>query len=295
MATPDYKRLYEASPVLSVVLDRDFRIVAASDAFLQATLTTREAVLEKGVFEVFPADPRRPETSGQEVVRTLLQRVLEDRRPQTLPLQRYDLSRPGGGYERRYWTAEYVPLTAPDGEVTHIQCVVEDVTDRAREARLKKLWAVEGVGVLFFDREGTLISANDTFLGWTGYTSEDVADGGLTWRTFTPPEYVDVSLAELERLSATGRIGPYEKEYFTRDGRRRWMVFVGGRLDDGTIAELALDVSDRKAAEQARREMEERYRTLFASLDAGFCVVEMIYDAAGRPHDYRFLEVNPAF
>jgi PAS domain S-box-containing protein len=291
MATPDYKQLFESSPVLSILLDRDFRIAAASDAFLAATMTTRDAVMGKEAFEVFPSDPSRPEASGERVVRKLLVRVLAERQPQRLSLQRYDVPRPqaqGGGFERRYWTAQFVPVLGPDGHVTHIHCVSEDVTDRARDERLGKLWAVEGVGVLFFDREGTLISANDTFLRWSGYTAEDVAAGGLTWRTFTPPEYLDVSLAELERLQATGRIGPYEKEYVTKDGRRRWMVFVGGRLDDGTLAELALDVSDRKAAE-------ERYRTLIESLDAGFCIVELIYDAEGRPHDYRFLEVNPAF
>jgi PAS domain S-box-containing protein len=148
---------------------------------------------------------------------------------------------------------------------------------------------------VFFDRDGTLISANDTFLGWTGYSAAEVAAGGLTWETFTPPEYREVSYRQLERLEKTGRIGPYEKEYLAKDGRRRWMLFVGGRLDDGTVAEFVLDISDRKRAEQGKREMEERYRTLFDSIDAGFCVLEMIYDAGGRPRDYRFVEVNPAF
>jgi signal transduction histidine kinase len=34
---------------------------------------------------------------------------------------------------------------------------------------------------------------------------------------------------------------------------------------------------------------------LFNSIDEGFCLVEMLFDAAGKPHNYRFLEVNPAF
>jgi PAS domain S-box-containing protein len=48
-------------------------------------------------------------------------------------------------------------------------------------------------------------------------------------------------------------------------------------------------------AEQALRESEERYRTLFDSIDDGFCVVEMLCDTSGRAVDYRFLEINPAF
>ena len=289
----DYQKLFETAPVPIVVLDRNLHVVAVNDAYLGATLTRREAMLGRGLFEALPPDPGQVHSQG--VVRGLLERVLAERAPQRLALQRYDVPRPKGGYERRYWNAEFVPLFAPDGEVEHIRCTVEEVTDRARDARLRQLWDVEGVGVVFFDRQGTLISANDTFLGWSGYSAAEVASGKLTWQTFTPPEYIDASLRQIERLDATGRIGPYEKEYVSRDGSRRWMLFAGGRLEDGTVAELVIDVTDRKRAEQGRREMEDRYRTLFGSIDAGFCVIEMIYDGAGRAHDYRFIEVNPAF
>ncbi|HEU4701041.1 MAG TPA: PAS domain-containing sensor histidine kinase, partial [Conexibacter sp.] len=61
-----------------------------------------------------------------------------------------------------------------------------------------------------------------------------------------------------------------------------------------TVAEYELDVSARKTAEAARRQSEERYRTLFETIDVGFCVIEMVYEG-GRPVDYRFIEVNPAF
>ena len=52
---------------------------------------------------------------------------------------------------------------------------------------------------------------------------------------------------------------------------------------------------ERAAAVTALRESEERYRTLFETMDQGFCVIEMLFDEAGRPFDYRFLEMNPAF
>ena len=40
---------------------------------------------------------------------------------------------------------------------------------------------------------------------------------------------------------------------------------------------------------------EQKYRTLFDSIDEGFCIIEMLFDADGRPADYRFLEANAAF
>ena len=46
---------------------------------------------------------------------------------------------------------------------------------------------------------------------------------------------------------------------------------------------------------QDLNESEEKYRTLFNSIDEGFCIIEMIFDAKNKPVDYRFLEINPAF
>jgi PAS domain S-box-containing protein len=52
---------------------------------------------------------------------------------------------------------------------------------------------------------------------------------------------------------------------------------------------------ERVRASAALRASEERYRNLINAIDQGFCVLEMLYDAAGQPVDYRFLEVNPTF
>ncbi|WP_267641003.1 ATP-binding protein [Haloarchaeobius amylolyticus] len=43
------------------------------------------------------------------------------------------------------------------------------------------------------------------------------------------------------------------------------------------------------------RESEERYRTLFQSIEQGYCIVEMLFDEHEEPVDYRFLLTNPAF
>jgi PAS domain S-box-containing protein len=55
------------------------------------------------------------------------------------------------------------------------------------------------------------------------------------------------------------------------------------------------DVTAEREAEVRLRASETRYRALFDSVDAGFCIIEVLLDDAGRPVDYRFLETNPAF
>ncbi len=58
---------------------------------------------------------------------------------------------------------------------------------------------------------------------------------------------------------------------------------------------LEAEMRERKSAEAARRLADDRYRSLFNSLESGFCIIELAFDAAGVAKDYRFLEINPAF
>ena len=52
---------------------------------------------------------------------------------------------------------------------------------------------------------------------------------------------------------------------------------------------------NKMAKEEALRESEEKFRLLFENMTTAFALHEMIYDDAGNPVDYRFLEINPAF
>jgi len=55
------------------------------------------------------------------------------------------------------------------------------------------------------------------------------------------------------------------------------------------------DASSEHRAQAKRREADARYKLLFDAIDEGFCIIEMIFDAEGRGHDYRFIEANDAF
>jgi PAS domain S-box-containing protein len=69
---------------------------------------------------------------------------------------------------------------------------------------------------------------------------------------------------------------------------------VNGELKQARRAALNL-MEDAILSKEALQKSEEKYRTLFESIDEGFCIIEMIYNNAGRAINYRFIEVNASF
>ncbi len=198
------------------------------------------------------------------------------------------------GVFRRFLTRGQ-PLKSPEGRVVRWFGTNTDVDElkRAEEAllvsnaRLEKVLEVETVGVMFWDlTTGRMTDANDTFLKLMGYSRSDIEAAQLTWQKLTPPEYLEASLAELRKFAANGRVGPYEKEYFRKDGTRQWLVFAGSSLGGNSCVEFCVDVSPRKKAEEALRASEERYRGMFQNAGTGIAIT----DIQGR-----FLSCNPAY
>ncbi len=96
----------------------------------------------------------------------------------------------------------------------------------------------------------------------TGYSPEQLNSGELRWDTLTPPEWIPVTLHSVEELRSTGSSSPFEKEYVRPDGSRWWGLFAGKMLDSSSGIEFVIDITERKRAEAALRESEEKYRTL---------------------------------
>lgn len=145
---PNFQELFEALPGLYVVLDRDFRIVAVSDAYLAATMTRREEILGRELFEVFPDNPDDPTASGVDNVRASLERVRQTRQPDAMPIQQYDIRRPkdeGGEFEVRYWSPVNSPVLDERQRVSFIVHRVEDVTDFVRLEERESLHEAEVV------------------------------------------------------------------------------------------------------------------------------------------------------
>ena len=135
LPTPEYRDLFEASPGNYLVLSPDLTIVGVTNAYLQATMTRRDEILGRGLFDVFPDNPNDPHASGVRNLKASLERVLARKRPDRMALQKYDIRRPeseGDGFEERYWSPLNTPVLSATGEVRYIIHWVEDVTEFVR-------------------------------------------------------------------------------------------------------------------------------------------------------------------
>ncbi len=129
---PDFRRLFDGAPGSYLVLDPNLTIVAVNDAYLAATMTKRDDIIGRGIFDVFPDNPDDAEATGVSNLRDSLERVRTHLVAGTMAVQRYDIRRPaeeGGGFEERFWSPLNAPVIDDDGRLAYIIHRVEDVTD----------------------------------------------------------------------------------------------------------------------------------------------------------------------
>ena len=108
------------------------------------------------------------------------------------------------------------------------------------------------IGLFFCKFDGSVIVANDAFLGFTKFTTQDLKDGKLNWKKLTPPEFADITDVAIKNLRTKGSNTPYEKEYFRKDGSRVQLlmgsVYVPTKHYD--FMTYALDISERSKVEK---------------------------------------------
>jgi PAS domain S-box-containing protein len=130
-----------------------------------------------------------------------------------------------------------------------------------REAKVRRLVDSNIIGIFIWGSDDRIIDANDAFLRLLGYDREDLVSGRLQWKELTPREWREADEQRGAERSATGVTQPYEKEYVRKDGSRV-PVLMGSALfeaagDEGVS--FVIDLTDRKRAEEAVRDSEQRY------------------------------------
>jgi PAS domain S-box-containing protein len=128
------------------------------------------------------------------------------------------------------------------------------------EAYHRNLFNQASIGLQLCGMDGQMVYANPAYAAILGRTP--AAAMALTYWEITPKTYADAEQQQLQSLNTTGRYGPYEKEYIHQDGRLipvRLSGVLVERHGEQFIWSSIEDISDRKAAETALRESEQRF------------------------------------
>jgi PAS domain S-box-containing protein len=218
----------------------------------------------------------------------------------------YRLRRHDGEY--RWFATRALPIPAMDtgsGESWVGTCI--DIHDRklveqemqAAESRYRAVFEQAGVGVGRVSPDGSFLEINDRFCQILRRSRDDLLGQG--WNDITHPDDLAADLGRIEAMSR-GEINSYsvEKRYLAPEGGDIWVNLTVATQRDARgkvqfFIPVVEDISARKSAEAALRSSEERYRTLFESMEQGFCAIQVGFDEDGNPNDFRLTELNPAF
>jgi PAS domain S-box-containing protein len=137
-----------------------------------------------------------------------------------------------------------------------------------REAQIRRLVNANIIGIVIFEFEGRILEANDAFLRMLGYDREDLASGRLRWTEMTPPEWRRRDAQTVAELKTIGRLQPFEKEYFRKDGSRVPVLIGSATIEEGGSQGVGfvLDLTERERAEADARESERRFREIQSEL-----------------------------
>lgn len=128
----DLLNILRSAPDLYLILNTQFEIMDASDAYLQATMVNRQNIIGRNIFDVFPDNPEDLNATGTRNLHQSLENVLKNKIPDTMAVQKYDVRESGNEnnrFEVRYWSPINTPVFDENNAIKYIIHRAEDVTE----------------------------------------------------------------------------------------------------------------------------------------------------------------------
>lgn len=321
--SPDFRKIFESSPGLYLVLSPELKIVAVSDAYLKATMTRRDEITGQDLFDVFPDNPDDLQADGVDNLRSSLQRVIKNKTPDVMALQKYDIRKPeseGGGFEVRYWSPLNSPVLNDDQEVIYIIHQVEDVTEfvemkekefeqnqltqelkisekkqkknlKESEDRFKLLINnIKDYAIFIIDKDGYISSWNDGARNIKGYTEKEIIGKHIS--VFYTAEEIKQG-EPAKNLKIAKENGRVEKEGWRvrKDGTKFWADVLYTALYDDTgklqgYSKITRDITAWKNAEESLKQANHFLDTILENIP------NMVFVKDAR--DLKFIRFNKA-
>ena len=189
-----------------------------------------------------------------------------------------------------YYDNNFYPLFDDRGKVSRVVVFAQDITERKlvefaqKKDRdfISKVLDTAGALVVVLERQSRIVLFNKTAETVTGFSFADVR-GKHPWDILLGPEAAKLGRSIARRLAAGEEVEPYETVWRTSDGHDRNMavhnaLLLGPEAEVEYIITTATDITESRQAEEALKESEERYRSVFESTGTAMCIVDV--DAA---------------
>jgi PAS domain S-box-containing protein len=173
-----------------------------------------------------------------------------------------------------------IGVTDGEGKFDHYRSSVTDITEimraealRESEIKYRGLYETTQEGILMTDMEGHILECNRAYLDMLGYDEKEIKN--VTYMRLTPAKWHDMERdIVINKILKTGYSDIYEKEYIKKDGTvfpvsiRVWAI----KDEAGNITGMwgiVSDITERKQAESALRESEQKFAGLYSSMVEG--------------------------
>jgi two-component system CheB/CheR fusion protein len=266
---PDYRMFFESAPGLYLVLDPQLTIVAASDAYLAASMTKRESIYGKYLFDVFPDNPGDPKADGVSNLSYSLNYVLKNKAPHTMQVQKYDIRRPDGTFEERNWKPLNTPVLNEKNEVAWIIHRVEDATELVRmkkeldekeeiaqsEKRFRALIENNNEAISLFDSKFVPIYRSPAISRISGYLMEEVMDKNQA--SSVHPDDREIVQTTMQSVSANpGKTFPVTFRQQHKNGHYIWLEgTLTNLLHDESVQAIVSNMRDITRGKQSQDEL----------------------------------------
>lgn len=288
-ARDDWEAIFNSISDPVIVLSRDHIILDANPATLRALGKKKEEVVGKKCFEFFHETDEPAEDCPMET-------LLSSKHAETETLEMDAL----GGI--------FLVTVSPvlDGrEITKVIHHAKDITQlkqliaslQESEERYRTLAENAEEAIIIHDMDGRISYINEYGAKIGGYSQKELI--GRNVIEFVPPEYhEDVKKNREAQAKGDASIRKFEMELQVKKGKRIPFEIISSVITlkgERHILLIARNITERKEAEKALRESEERYRSLFENSLNAIAIHTVVTDKKGKPVDYVFVGVNRAF
>ncbi len=259
--------LFDTAPEAICLLDMNTRVLSVNREFTRMFGYEKSEAVGRNILDLTVPDELRSELEGHRDSIALGER-----------LDKETIRRRKDG-TRVHVSVVAAPATLIGGEAA-IHAVYRDLTERKKaeqqlQATADRLQAIldnAPVGIVITNREGRLIEYNAAHLRMCGYSAEELK--GMSFADYTHPDDIAENLQLFDLVTSGKRQSvEIEKRYLRKDGSIIWGRVISSSLSEDTNIGIIEDITERKKAQQALAESEERLRTIVELAPDGIFVV----------------------